>query len=89
MNYIIEKLNGSLEIENPIIEIVDLENGKLLNVNLDFINNIVGLEIKLITPQAKFGLMLENVKVEEMVFGDGSLLQSQVQTALDEQYGVI
>ena len=89
MNYKIPLLNGEVIINNPTIIIVglDIGNPELL-ANPDFINKIIGLKVKLITPKTDFVLDLENIKVESMSFTDGALLQVQVVTALNEQFSV-
>jgi len=87
--YIIPKLNGQDEITPDRIEIAGLSSGKILNVNLYPLINKVSLGVYLITTKTKLYHYLENIQVLEMRLDDGSLLQSQVETALDEQFLVI
>ncbi len=79
----------NLEIDSPKIEIVGLKYGNpSLHANPDFINKVIGLDVYLTTDNVTYCHALKKIKVESMELKDGLLLNSQVLTALNEQFGV-
>lgn len=88
MKYIFPNLNNGLEITDPVIEIVGLNEGNPNIHKPNFIDKTFSIDIHLITDNCKFGLCLDNVQAEVMSFNDGSLLNTQVLTALNKQFGV-
>lgn len=88
--YIIPPLNGEGYIIDPVVTIVDLDVGNpILEGNPDFITKTIGILIDLKGSGYWMRHMLQNVKVETMALDDGSLLYSQVMSALDEQFLIV
>jgi len=88
MKYIIESLNGIVEIINPTIEVLGLSE---VNPNISGQtppNKMYKVELHLITPQSKFGLTIDVIQSETMSFTDSELLINQVEVSLDSQFGV-
>mgnify|MGYP005992169137 CR=1 FL=1 len=88
MNYIIEKLNGKIEIENPTIEVVGLILGNPDISNINFVTKKYSIVVELITNDAKFEFVLNDVQALSLDWTDGQNIPEQVLTALNEQFGV-
>lgn len=92
MKYLFTQENSNfnnLELTDPTIEIVGLSVGNPDIIKIDFQNLKYSVNILLITPTAKFGLLLENVQSESLNFeNEGAKIPEQVLTALNAQFGV-
>ena len=92
MKYLFTQENSNfnnLELTDPTIEIVGLSVGNPDIIKIDFQNLKYSVNILLITPTAKFGLLLENVQSESLNFeNEGAKMPEQVLTALNAQFGV-
>tara|TARA_R110002167_G_scaffold24774_5_gene86667 strand:- start:1339 stop:1620 length:282 start_codon:yes stop_codon:yes gene_type:complete len=93
MKYLFTQENSNfnnLELTDPTIEIVGLSIGNPDIIKIDFNTLRYSLNVLLITPSSKFGLLLGNVQSESLNFeSEGAKMPAQVLKALNEQFGVL
>jgi len=85
----IDWVNKGLEMTNPLIEVVGLDNGNPAISNPNMIDKTYSCDIIIHTTNASLALRLNNIKANSMnLENEGANIQNQIETALIEQFGV-
>lgn len=84
MTYRFDWLNSGLDIIDPVVEIV-LSPSSPNITKVDVVLLQYSVEIRLVTPQAKYGLILDQVQAASLDWNQqGVLMMDQILTRLED-----